>query len=1161
MHREAATRVQLAGPLLVEIQGRRLEDKLPGRQGRLLFAYLVANRGRPLRRGELTAAIWPERPPADPEAGLRTLLARLRKVVGDEVVQGRAELALALPGEAVVDVEVARQLVAEAEAGRGAGDPGAAHGAAREAAEITGRPLLPGLESPWIDDLRREWQELGTAAAEALARAALARGGEGRAEAERAARALIEREPYRESGYELLMGALAAGGNVAEALRTYEQARVLLRDELGVSPSPSLMGLHERLLRGEEKPPAGPAPVPATLARLGRRPFVGREPELERLTAAWRLAAQGERRLALIAGEPGIGKTRLAAQLAATAEAAERPLLYGRTEQESLAPYGAFAEALQHHVAHAPTQDLEALGRDDGPELARLLPELRRRLPDLPLSDEAESESRRFRLFEAVARLLGSLGEDGPALLILDDLHWADRPTLLLLKHVVRFREPSRLLVVGTFRDAPPDRSEELDEVITDLARDDLVERVTLQGLDERETAALVEAWAPPRATGAEPADLRARTRGNPFFIGELLREPAAGGVEGVPEGVRSLVGQRVAALGDPASEALALAAVIGETFSPALAERALGRPLVTELDAALASRLVVEVEDLPPRYAFAHAIVRETLVQGLTPARKASLHGKIAGALEGELEDGGGHSYAELALHSLAAGRTDAQAVTYALHAGDAAAAMLAYEEAAAHYRRGLGALGSGVENELACQLLIRLGEAERRAGDRDSARAEFLRAAAVARAIGSPAELARAALGFGGPYVIGLLVDEPLVELLEEALEQLPESDSPLRARVLARLAEALYFSTRREEGMALSEQAVAIAGRLDDPSALQAALNARRHALWGPDYLEERLEVDERLLAVSRQLDDRELMLTAHHWRSIDLFENADPEGAAAAEAEQNRLAAELQQPFYGRFPLIWAVLHAQLEGRFDELERLAMELFELNTRVGQEDGPQVLAVHIGRLRREQGRHDELLGAVEAFLAQFPDNLAWRSALLMIHADLEDEEAARRDLDLVAANDFADVPRDLLWLPTLADIAEATAWLGDRRRAELLYELMLPYERRVVLRGALNSMGSAARYLGMLARSLGRAGDAVRHLELALATDERLGSPPYVAYDRKELALALWARAGDGDESRAESLAAQAMATAMELGMKTLERSLRSNSTRKAVAADGR
>ena len=363
------------------------------------------------------------------------------------------------------------------------------------------------------------------------------------------------------------MEALAARGNVAEALRVYDRLRVLLRDELGATPAPQITALNERLLSPREPavpmpahaPASAPSmavPLPVVLERLEERPFVGREAELAVLHDRWASTPGG---VVVVAGEAGVGKTRLAARFAAAAHGGGATVLHGRIDEETVVPYQPFVEALRHYVAHAG-------GAASAPDLAPLVPELgvcRRS------AAAGERENRRYRLFEAVAAVLGQAAAARPLLLVVEDLQWAGRPTLLLLRHVVRRLHGSPLMVLVTLRDAEADRDGAPARLLADLGREEAVQRVALSGLDEAETAVLV-------GDAQLARTLQGRTAGNPFFIEEMLRSLAEAPDEppGVPEGVKDLVSRRLSRLAPATVETLTAAAVLGRDFRLARARR-----------------------------------------------------------------------------------------------------------------------------------------------------------------------------------------------------------------------------------------------------------------------------------------------------------------------------------------------------------------------------------------------------------------------------------------------------------------------------------------------------------------------------------------------------------------------------------------------------------
>ena len=706
--RPVGARIQLCGRLEIELDGRRVERRLPGRQGPLVVALLVVNRARPVARDELIGALWPAEPPADPDESLSAVLSKVRQAVGRETLTGRRELTLTLPPDAEVDLEQALAASERALSALAGGDFAAAWEGGSTALEIAGRGFLVGVDAPWVDDRRRELDELRSRALETVAESGIALGGSRLAGAERAARELVQAAPLRDAGHRLLIEALAARGEVAEALAAYDALRVLLREELGIAPGATTRALHERLVAGEPAParqaPATPqrVPLPALMARE-RGDFVGRERELESLRRAWRDAGAGARRLVLLAGGPGIGKTRLAGELAREAHAGGT-VLYGGCQEDALVSYQPFVEALRHYVRGAPLDGARGRLGPGAVELARLIPELSEHAPAGPQPEPGDPETRRYLMFEAVSALLDAACEAGPVLLVLDDLHWADRSTLQLLRHIVRGQTEAALLILGSYRDLEVAPEHPLAELLADLRRDQLFERLSLDGLDRDGVDALVAAHAGQAAPSALVQTIHSETDGNPFFVEEVVRHlietglmfehgPAPARI-GVPEGVKDVLARRLARLSDGCRAVLAQAAVLGREFPfellPAMAEVD-ERSAIGALEEALGARLVVEAEG--SGYAFTHALVREVLYGQLSAPSRQRIHARAAQAIEAAQGGDDGERIAALALHYRLAGPTvdAARGIDYSLRAGERARQLFAWDEAAAHWAGAL--------------------------------------------------------------------------------------------------------------------------------------------------------------------------------------------------------------------------------------------------------------------------------------------------------------------------------------------------------------------------------------------------------------------------------------------------------------------------------------
>ena len=451
-------------------------------------------------------------------------------------------------------------------------------------------------------------------------------------------------------------------------------------------------------------------PLPGALVAGERPPWAGRDDDRQRLRDEWASAKEGALRLVLLAGEPGIGKTRLATEAALEAHVDGATVLFGRCDEEALVPYQPFVEMLRHYLAHAPATDLDALTPFAG-HLARLAPEASLKLPvDY---QPADPETERYLMFEAVASFLRAAASAGPIVLLFDDLHWADKPTLLLLRHVLRAAAGIPALVLGTYRDTDLDRRHPLAAMLADLRRDAAPQRLSLRGLSLEDVVTLLEARAahdlddPGRILAAV---LRDETEGNPLFIWETLRHLIETGVLyerdgrwtsdattiealGIPEGVKEAIGRRLSRLSETCTTVLGCAAVLGRDVDAEVLIAMTGvddDAVFTALEEAVAAQLLAELElDSRPAYSFTHALVRQTLYEELSVTRRQRLHRRALDAIEQvharQLE----RHLPSLAHHAIQAGAAvdPSIAVGYAERAGNAAGLGLAWEEALAHW------------------------------------------------------------------------------------------------------------------------------------------------------------------------------------------------------------------------------------------------------------------------------------------------------------------------------------------------------------------------------------------------------------------------------------------------------------------------------------------
>ena len=1162
MAREVPWEIRLCGRVVVGATDGVARPALPGRQGQLLLAYLVCHRTRACPRYELEDVLWPKDAPASSESALSALLSKLRRSLGPERLTGRAELRLALPEPLWVDIEAladAVEVAVQALDDRRWED---ATGHARAALGLGAEPFLAECDGPWVRERRREVEGLRLRALEALGEAGLRLGGRELDAAEHAARTAIGLAPFRESSHRLLMEVHEAAGNPAEALRAFDELRQRLRDELGTAPGPAVMAVHQRLLRGDGPPaePAAPAlgsasgPLPAGLAAAtAKHAFVGRGEAIG--DAAGSVGRRGRRRAPPRPARRRAGDRQVKAGGGVHPRRARRGrggvVRALRRDRAGRLPAGARDAARLVRRRRADRPGAAARPARRRPRRAAARARRARRAPRPSTPTRAPSAS---GCSTRLPRSSPSSASGSPLLLVFDDLQWADSATLQLLRHLMRAPQPRRTCSSAPIATPSSTTATRSPDLIASLRREGMLTLVPLDGLARDEVAELVAALGAAAPPSDFVAALHGETEGNPFFVEEVVRHIGESGVgledAGVPEGVREVTSRRIARLPASAREAMQVACVIGREFDFGLLEALgplSGDELVAALDEAVDARVLREVDGRVGRYAFAHALVRATLYDGLSSLRRARLHSRVGETMLARHRDDLDPWLPQLALHFGRAAPVEgpARAIDFALAAGRRADRQLAWEEAAQHYRGALRArrATSDGRDRTGGELLLALGASEERAG-LEGARESFAQALAIARELGDEVLLARAALGVAGPWSTLGREDADVVAVLEHAIGELGEEDSPLRARLLARLSLELYYAGQAERRMALSEEAVAIARRTGDPATLASALDARHYVLWRPENVEERLEVAAELRRIAAESGDLELELEGAGWTVVDLLELGDVAGADVQIDAAAALAAVVHRPLYLWWTSLFRCTRAQIAGEFDEAERLANETLAIGQREHAENALHYYAMAMFNLRREQGRLGEVETAVARFIELYPAIPAWRCTQALMHVELGRLEQAREVFEAIAEPGFDALPRDANWLIALTVLAEVCATLGDAERARELYALLAPHGGRNVIVGrAATCNGCASRLLGMLAGVLGEWDEAERRFFEAREMHIRMGARPWLA--RTELAWAemLLARADPGDDVAARERLAEAIVIADALGMVVL------------------
>lgn len=914
---------------------------------------------------------------------------------------------------------------------------------------------------------------------------------------------------------------------------------------------------------------------------------IGRGAVLAALEERFERSRAGLRQVAFVTGEAGIGKTMVVdAFLRRIADRA--PLL-------------ARAPCVQHHgggEAYRPV--IEALRQlCDGPYRAEVRAALRRHAPtwlvagspllevgDDPVLGRDVVGATRERMLREMAETIEALSATEPLVLFFEDLHWSDPSTLDLLAVVAHRRSPARLLVVATFR--PVDvvlTSHPLGPLKRRLEQQQLATEVALSFLDGEDVARhLAQRLGVADVPEALCDAVLERTGGNPLFVVSIIEHLLERGwlvVDGgrcvlritperiraeVPAGLRALIERQMERLSAEERDAFETASVIGDDFPVAAVaaamradpddvevlcqEEARRGPLLRPLG-------IVELANgaMTGRYGFAHTLHRDVLYGRLEGARRAELHRRIGESLERT-----GAGPAELARHFLEAGGEAAsdRGVRYSRLAAERAVSLLAFAEAARHWEQALAArAGDADEDERdRCELRIALGEALERSGRLGLARESFALAKDQSQTLSGGDEIfARAALGMGRGHHVTIREDPELVAALEEAIARLPETDSSLRALLLARLETALSpIPGEHPRRDLLAREAIAMSRRLGDPETHLAVLQYGRWGFVGREtHAELRASADE-LEEIASRGSSAEQSLPFRVLLVSQLGELGEVAAARAALAVYRREAEVAGVPWFAWFGLRLEFVLALQEGDVVAAKRISDEGFAFGERMDHPNVAAVFHTQQAHLLLLQGRLTELAARLQRRIEVSARDFTARSMMALLHVHDRDLGPARRLLDELARDDFDAIPRDALWLMVVAQLAEVAAELEDLDRAAVLYEMLLPQEHRILGVGTnLVSLGHAARYLGLLAATLGRRDEALERLGVAAREHERMGAAPWLAVTLRDLARVEIARSDPSSSparERGGRLAeplARASEIARRVGMPVLERDL--------------
>jgi DNA-binding CsgD family transcriptional regulator len=889
---------------------------------------------------------------------------------------------------------------------------------------------------------------------------------------------------------------------------------------------------------------------------LTRAVFVGRQAELKLLLAGLDRVFERTGGMFLLSGEPGIGKTCLAEALTFEARRRGAAVFSGRsTQAEGAPPYWPWVQILRSLIRDLGEEEFGALA---GPRLAQILqvvPELRGHFPNARQAS-AEDDQARFHIYDSVTQVLLDAATKRPVVLVLDDMHWADAPTLLLLKLLAGSFAQSSVMVIVTYRDRELPADNPLRAQLADFVRAGQTTEIAVSGLSHADVVALFRALTGFDLDASMVHRLHSQTAGNPFFLSELAkafatedldstRWKASTSADSVPRGVDAVLRRSVEGLSDDCRRMLDIAAVAGQELQLDLLEAATGtvRARILGLfDEAITKGVAIRADG---GYAFAHGLVRDTVYRSLPTARRSKLHARIGHVLEELTKGSKDPPVAQLAYHFVEASVLDRslrlKALDYASAAARRALSELAYEEAARILELALAKVAL-VEVAERAPLLLELGRARYLAGDIGGAMASAAEVSHLAEKSNDGDLLARAALvvrGVGGP---GLSLE--IKRLCTIAMRQ-PTLDTALRIQVLSQLTVALMQTGDAADERAAkeaSQEAVRLAQNAIDPDVVFAGIHARQMATSGPDGVDERLLLADQTLRLAQETGRSSIAQWGHAWRIDALIQLGQIDQAEIAVAVQASHADELREPLARWRTLQVRSWLALLRGRFAEAGQLAEAARELGRQGHHAPAEFTYLTHllgkatfVGGMEapyQEMGRYMGMAAGLG------PEAAAFAAGPLALMGRLEDARLALRQ---VAAAGLDTIGPPMAWLPAMALLTEAISAVDETDLGTGVYARLLPYARLNVSAGGAGLYGSVSRHLGMLAATLERWDEAGEHYERGLEFERRIGAPPHVIRSQIAYAEMLLRRGRDSDLRRARQLLDAAIASSKELGMK--------------------
>jgi DNA-binding CsgD family transcriptional regulator len=889
-----------------------------------------------------------------------------------------------------------------------------------------------------------------------------------------------------------------------------------------------------------------------------RRPIVGRARELEVFRAAFDTMLAGRRQLVLLSGEPGIGKTRCAEALADVAEDQGALVLWGRCHEEAGAPpYWPWVQILRAYIDASSLDEVRLNMGNAAKDIAALVPELLdASYSAQPMTSAiADSSPARFRTFDAIRQFFHQATQQVPITLVLDDLHWADAPSLSLLEFLSQELPHSRLFIVGTYRDTDTSKEAPLQSTLGALSRESECQRMHLTGLSQIAIGEVAARLCKIRLPESAIREIYQQTDGNPLFAIEIIKvlmdESAGATVTSmparIPAGVHETIGRRLIRLSDRCNELLCVAAVHGRQFTAREISATVDEEVqcvLTVLEPAVKTGIVQSSVDASGSYQFTHALIRETIYEDLPTVDRLRLHGRAGDALVSVHAANLEPTLTRIAHHYYKAavlGNAD-KAVAYAFRAAESAVRMYAYEDALLHYDRAIETLEKGglMHDERLARAYILKGSALRLLGQADRSVEVLLEAVNRTRILGSAELLVDVLLSLA--MASQHVAQRHLVPLLERALALLPKADSAARAKALATLAFAQRTLADKSRITSLVDEALEVATRSCDGAARCACYQLTVMALRGnPESLHRRLGLSQEYIAVAQSTGNAGLLADACYWGALNCFEAGQLEDIEALLERYEGLST-------ARFGLhqywthAYRVTLALLRGEWTDLEARIEELLEIGTKMRRDDADGVYGAQMFALNRDLGRLHALAPHIKE-LAATASKRIWEPGLMLICAEIGLLSEARVIFDRLVERNCCAIRRDDMYVACLVFCAETCCALADAGRAEMLYQLLRPYAAQAANHPTAVCLGATDLYLAMLACTANWPDLAGEHFAQALTLNRAMRAWPSLARTQFRYGAFMVAREGEDDRRQGLQQLREAEQLARRLEMSRL------------------